>query len=70
VSRQKHVNSLAAAEMGKIESRTITSDDMLVTEFWEKSYSIDRATQLPGALSGVQFDVQFIRCSSLRAAAE
>ena len=24
--------------MGKIESRTITSDDMLVTEFWEKSY--------------------------------
>jgi hypothetical protein len=32
------VNSLAAAEMGKIESRTITSDDMLVTEFWEKSY--------------------------------
>jgi len=27
------VNSLAAAEMGKIESPTITSDDMLVTEF-------------------------------------
>ena len=39
MSRQKHVNSLAAAEMGKIESRTITSDDMLVTEILRKELS-------------------------------
>jgi integrase len=35
---QKHVNGLAAAEMGKIESRTSTTEDMPVTEFWEHHY--------------------------------
>jgi integrase len=35
---QKHVNNLAAAAMGKIESRTITTEDMPVTKFWEEKY--------------------------------
>ena len=35
---QKHVNGLAAAEMAKIESRTITAEDMAVVDFWEKHY--------------------------------
>jgi integrase len=35
---QKYVNGLAAAEMGKIESRTITIEDMPVVDFWEKHY--------------------------------
>jgi integrase len=35
---QKHVNGLAAVEMGKIESTTITIEDMPVTEFWEHYY--------------------------------
>jgi integrase len=34
----KHVNSLARAEMGKIESHPITSANMPVTEFWEHHY--------------------------------
>src|SRR5437879_845744 len=35
---QKHVNGLAAAEMGKIESRTITAENLPVTKFWEEHY--------------------------------
>jgi integrase len=35
---QKHVNSLATAAMGKIESRTTTIEDMPVTQFWETQY--------------------------------
>lgn len=35
---QKHLNSFAAAEMGKIESRTVTDKDMPITEFWEHRY--------------------------------
>jgi len=35
---QKHVNSLASAEMAKSESQTITTGDMMVVDFWETQY--------------------------------
>jgi integrase len=35
---QKHVNSLAAAEMVKIESHPITNENMPVVDFWEHHY--------------------------------
>src|SRR5258708_4198124 len=35
---QKHVNGLATAEMTKIDSRTCTTSDMPVTDFWEHHY--------------------------------
>ncbi|MGA8216648.1 MAG: site-specific integrase [Candidatus Sulfotelmatobacter sp.] len=35
---QKHVNSLAAAEMSKIESHPITTENKPVVEFWEYQY--------------------------------
>ena len=36
MSLEKYVNGLAAADLGKIESRTITIEDMPVVDFWEK----------------------------------
>ncbi len=35
---QKHVNSLASAEMVKIESGTINTENMMVVDFWETQY--------------------------------